>query len=273
MYQREQERDFAHFQEHSFPQQKRQFADTSVGTIPTFDGDWLYLSDFMDRFNVVSAAFNWTEEEKCRRFPLYLRGYASDVYHDLSAPVRNNFNSMKQLFCQGISIPGASYLFSVQLRQRQQHAGEPVRSFASDLCKLFNKAYPDMDMQARNILLRDYFLIGVREDIRHKLLEKDLSTFEEAVQTAISWEMLFQYLMPKKDTVDVPRTTITQLTELVHKIKSSTIQKGQADQRQADIDEPTHAVHDIQNLSCHHVAQPPEQEKYERARANASDGD
>ncbi len=82
---------------------------------------------------------------------------------------------MKQLFCQGISIPGASYLFSLYLRQRQQRYGESVRSSASNLCKLFSKAYPDKDKQARNILLRDYFLFGVREDIRHKLLEKDLS--------------------------------------------------------------------------------------------------
>jgi hypothetical protein len=241
--------------------QKRQFEESAStqASIPTFNGNVQMLSEFLERFDVVAGAYNWTDAEKCQRFPLYLRGYASDVYHSMTAQVRGQFRNMKQQFCQDIGNTEACKLFSQQLRLRRQFPNETVTMFASDLRKLSKKAYPDMADDARNTYLKDSFLFGVREDIKHELLGKELASLDEAVRIASCLEMRLQYLLPTMATANPqnPSPTtgdkdIANLTEAVHDLTKLSIAR-EKDLAQNNIAALTNAINALQN----NLTQPP----------------
>jgi hypothetical protein len=57
------------------------FQELGSANINIFTGDIENLGTYPDRFDIISVAYGWTEEEKCQRFPLYLRDHVLDVYH------------------------------------------------------------------------------------------------------------------------------------------------------------------------------------------------
>src|SRR5829696_6061641 len=66
----------------------------NTASIPIFSGDVEGLSTFLDRFDVSSIAYGWTQDERCQRFPMYLRDHALDVYRDIAQNRRTVFTDM-----------------------------------------------------------------------------------------------------------------------------------------------------------------------------------
>jgi hypothetical protein len=118
------------------------FEELGTTSIPIYAGDIENLGIYLDRFDVISVAYGWTEEEKCQRFPLYLRDHALDVYRAITQARRAVFNDMLTDFRNGISTTDAPKMFGCQLRARKQRHDESSAMFASKLKKLARQAYP-----------------------------------------------------------------------------------------------------------------------------------
>ncbi len=120
---------------------RMKFEEIGTSAIPSFAGNIEQLNPFLDRFDVTSIAYGWTDPEKCQRFPLYLRDHASDVYKGITAARRAVFNDMIDDFKNGITTTDAPKMFGCQLRARKQQTGETAAMFGSKLHQLAKQAY------------------------------------------------------------------------------------------------------------------------------------
>ena len=72
-----------------------------------YSGDPEGLNAFLEQYDVVAAAHDWTEQEKCQKFPLYLRHFARDAYVKLAAADKIDYNLLVPAFQRSISTPDA----------------------------------------------------------------------------------------------------------------------------------------------------------------------
>src|SRR5438093_13223883 len=108
-----------------FPEQRRQrITDPGQpGFIPVFSGDVYQLREFLEKFEKVSTAFNWTNEEKCNRFGLYLDHFAADMYSTLNALMRTDYRTMIRHFERLMVTDDIATIFAYQLRRAKQDSG------------------------------------------------------------------------------------------------------------------------------------------------------
>jgi hypothetical protein len=180
---------------------RRHKFEEQVTTIPYFAGDIEELNYFIERFDVSAVAFNWTEEEKCQRFPLYLRDYALDVYKTIVPANRRVFNDMLRDFKRGITTSDTTKMFGCQLRARKQKPTETAAQFASKLRNLAQQAYPTLTDDQRDPILRDCYIFGLNPPIQSRLLDKEIKDFAEAIKIASNIEIRWKYLQPEYMTL------------------------------------------------------------------------
>ena len=208
---------------------RARFEDSTSSTpIPMYSGDVQTLGAFLDRFDIISSAFSWSQLGKAQRFPLYLKGYALDVFKGIAEKRRENFDHIIEDFKKGILIEEVERVFSCQLRARSQNAGETAACFASDLKQLAKRAYPNLTEGQREPFVKDCFLFGVQPDLQRELLTKDLHTLDEFVKAATTLEMRLCYVLPQREATvtfaaNLPHTGAQlhdEISNLTHAIKS-----------------------------------------------------
>jgi hypothetical protein len=208
--------------------------------IPSFSGDVENLSTFLDRFDVISSAYDWKDKEKCQRFPLYLSGHARDVYRNITEQRRANFDDMITDFKSGMNTNITAKMFGCQLRARKQMANESAAEYASRLRELAKKAYPTLQEDQRALILRDCFLFGIRPYLQTRLLDKEVDTFEEAIKTANNLEIRYRYFQPENDAPVYSVYEKTGQTEMEQKLSqlSTEIQQIKNNRQLPKVDSP-----------------------------------
>jgi len=104
------------------------------------------------------------------------------VYGQLSAKIRGSFSKLtRELEFRFRKIETAG-TFRTKFSHRKQKAGESVESFAAELKRLYDKAYPDRDRKTRKEDLLRKFLEGVQDETACHLVEyvKSPDSIDEA---------------------------------------------------------------------------------------------
>jgi hypothetical protein len=104
--------------------------------IPIFSGNIQEYQNFIQRFEILARANRWEEEDKLRRFPLYLKGYALEVYLGLPNNVQNDYTLLIPQFKDNIQTTVGARVFGALLRDRRQGSKETVLKYATNLSKL-----------------------------------------------------------------------------------------------------------------------------------------
>jgi hypothetical protein len=227
------------------------FEELGTTSIPIYAGDIENLGIYLDRFDVISVAYGWTEEEKCQRFPLYLRDHALDVYRAITQARRAVFNDMLTDFRNGISTTDAPKMFGCQLRARKQRHDESSAMFASKLKKLARQAYPALTEAQLDPLLRDCFIFGLQSNLQNRLLDKDINTFADAIKLATNLEMRLKYIQPTDcytaaTTMDRPATSNTNMELLQLRTELDNLKKSMMTIRNQPIPQRTQLNHTAQ---------------------------
>jgi hypothetical protein len=207
------------------------FEELGSANINIFTGDIQNLGTNPDRFDIISVAYDWTEEEKCQRLPLYLRDHVLDVYHTIPQDKRAVFNDMLTDSRIGISTTDAPKIFGCQLRAHKQRQDNPSAMFASIPKRLARQAHAALAEAQFDLLQRDCFIVGLQGNIQNRLLDMDVSTFVPAIKLATNLEIHLRYFQPTDcytatTTMDRPSTSITntellQLNDEVEDLKKS----------------------------------------------------
>jgi len=160
-----------------------------------FGGEEALFQDFLEKFIMLSNAYEWDDRTTCRRFPLYLKNLALDYFFELPDNVKGKWEDLKGAFKKKYITPDASKLFGREFRTRIQGPNEKVETYAHNIKKLAKMAYPLFTPQQIDAVLTDQFILGLNRNLKSALWDKEFDTFEGAVNKARSMEYRKELLL------------------------------------------------------------------------------
>ena len=171
--------------------------------IDNFYGDFIKLPEFINQYEIAATANDWTNAEKAKRFPVYLRGLALEAYQNVPISERDDWEKMSNAFKSNIVTDDIALLYSRKFKTRRQLPGESIAEYAFELKKLAKRAFPDLEDEQLDYFLMDQFIDGVDRTMQETLIDKDYDTYTELTKKAQAIEYRRQLLnMPKySDTV------------------------------------------------------------------------
>ena len=127
----------------------------------------------------VTNAFGWFDYEKVQRLPLYLKGYALQVFQQKTYV---NYEDCEKRMKKAIVIQENLRKRNAQLfRNRFQGPHEPVQSYVLKLNKLAKRAFKELPENGISQLIQDQFWVGIHDYIRHSLATIECDDFNELV--------------------------------------------------------------------------------------------
>lgn len=160
------------------------YGNTVVFPITKFEGDPLQLIEFLEEYNLFAASYGWSDALKCSRFPLHVKGTARQIVLNLTKEEREDWVKLGVALTKAILTTTPARTHRANFRVRVQKPHETVTKFAYDLKNLAMAALTNMDANARNELLFEQFMNGLRRELRTQVALADVQTFEAALQKA-----------------------------------------------------------------------------------------
>ena len=183
--------------------------------LPPFTGLGESWNVCLNRFNDVARSRGWTAAEKLDELLPRLQGQAGEfVYGQLSTRTRESFKGLsKELECRFRKIETAG-TFRKKFSQRRQKVGESIESYAAELKRLYDKAYPDRDRRTRKEDLLRRFMEGlVDDDARHSVeFVRAPDDIDEAVFEVVN----FMDSRRRSSTTEGRRHRQGRVTRVVH---------------------------------------------------------
>ena len=106
-----------------------------IFTLPTFSGDiddtCLTFNEFVDHFDLIGRALNWTDKQKANIFPIHLRQHALECFRNLPAPIKTDYRTMVSELGALLQPPDAQRAAASTLHNRKQEVCETVANFSS----------------------------------------------------------------------------------------------------------------------------------------------
>ncbi|CAC5362425.1 unnamed protein product [Mytilus coruscus] len=178
--------------------------------------------------------------KKLRELIPRLQGEAGDfVFDQLPSKTLDKYTKLIKELRNRFGVIESSRTYKLQFSRRRQFSGETPEKFASELKRLYDKAYKNRDFKTRQEDLLQRFLLGL-QDYKARIhieLNKDPQTIEEAVhemktikKTVRQVKKNFGQLNGKKTTDDgkpnpIPNSNNTEVTE--QKSKTLTIKEDE----------------------------------------------
>ncbi len=120
-------------------------------------------------FDLHARARGWTQAEKARQFPIYLQGTALNFYLALPEETQDDWPALVQAFADHFHTDLRRGAVALALRNFRQEEGQSVTEFATTLGKLLRECFYDLQPNAQEPLLGQYFHDKLLPDIREHL--------------------------------------------------------------------------------------------------------
>ncbi|CAG2241471.1 unnamed protein product [Mytilus edulis] len=157
--------------------------------LPAFTGNEKW-EVWLNRFQAVARLNNWDDNEKLRELIPRLQGEAGDfVFDQLPSKTLDKYTKLIKELRNRFGVIESSRTYKLQFSRRRQLSGETPEKFASELKRLYDKAYKNRDFKTRQEDLLQRFLLGL-QDYKARIhieLNKDPQTIEEAVHEVITY--------------------------------------------------------------------------------------
>lgn len=153
--------------------------------IAPFEGDPLTLEWFFDQVSELKQLNGWREKEAIAFLKTKLSGPALRFFiEESSLKLANSINEIKGIFANFFR-QDTKMLSLTKWNSLKMIDGESIRNFAHRLSVLFTKAHPEiLDSTSENVIKFNHFLALIPLDNKIKILENNISNFEEAVVKA-----------------------------------------------------------------------------------------
>ena len=124
-------------------------------------------AEWLQRFELCSAANGWQEETTAVKLPTLLEGEALAVWLDLNEDERKTYDVAKKRLIETLMPMGFTLLDRFHTRRLQP--GEALSVFSHDLKKLLEQAMPEIDSKECNQLLLHQFAAGLPISVSKQL--------------------------------------------------------------------------------------------------------
>jgi hypothetical protein len=160
--------------------------------LPPFTGEgkekW---SVWKSRFETVASRSRWTDDEKLDELLPKLQGEAGEfVFDQLKHKTRSNYRKLINELDSRYRIVETKKSLKAKFSNRKQKANESVEMYATELKKLYAKAYPDRDDEIkREDLLRKFFDGLLDEKVQAQVeFVKDPDNIDAAVFQVVNFQ-------------------------------------------------------------------------------------
>ena len=154
----------------------------------TFDGtgNW---TDWCFHFENVAAVNGWDEAQKLQWLRVRVTGRAQKALHRLPAPTSTSYEATRDALRARFEPDSRHTRYQAEFQSRRRRAGEGWADFADDLRTLADKAYPNLQEEARERLSINAYLTQLPQpQISFSVRQKQPSTLDEAVAATLEME-------------------------------------------------------------------------------------
>ena len=154
----------------------------------TFDGtgNW---TDWCFHFENVAAVNGWDDAKKLQWLRVRVTGRAQKALHRLPAPTSTSYVATRGALRARFEPDSRHTRYQAAFQSRRRRAGEGWADFADDLRTLADKAYPNLQEEARERLSINAYLAQLpQRQISFSVRQKQSSTLDEAVAATLEME-------------------------------------------------------------------------------------
>ena len=167
--------------------------DSFNGTGETSWEQWII------HFDNVAAVNNWSDADKLKWLKIRLTGRAQTAFQRLSAANQSEFKKAKDALEARFEPPSRKHRYQAELQVRRKRKTESWADFADDLRKLADKAYPDLQEEARERLALNGYLAQLDQpQVAFGVKHKNPESLDAAVTATLEMEV---YATPAKTGV------------------------------------------------------------------------
>ena len=158
----------------------------------TGEGSW---DDWIDHFESVAAINKWEDGQKLLWIRVRMTGRAQRTYKNLSEEAKGRYGLCKKGLRERFKPASKKELYQAEFHVRRKRRTEEWAAFAEDLKILADRAFPDLQEEAKEHLALTHYLGQLENpqvaiDVKHRRPK----TVDEAVTVTLELE---SYLLPK----------------------------------------------------------------------------
>lgn len=171
--------------------------------LPPFTGKEKWTV-WYNRFMEVAHLRRWNNEQKLLELLPRLQGPAGEfVYEQLTPETRRHYDSLVEELHSRFRVVETSKTFRALFGNRDQLQGETPESYAAELKRLYDKAYPNRDRGTRSEDLLRRFLSGLLDEGARFHIEyvKDPEDMDHAVYEVVNFQET-KRRQPRKESTD-----------------------------------------------------------------------
>ena len=172
------------------------------------EGDW---SDWFEHFESVAAVNHWKDDEKLLWLRVRLIGRAATAFKRIDDGMKDSYAGSVAALKERFDPGSRRELYLAELMARKKRHNEEWASFAEDLKRLVERAYPELPDNAREqIALANYLGQLDQPQLSFSVKQRRPKSVDEAVRTTL--EMASYLRTPHsapQESVDIPSAVAT----------------------------------------------------------------
>lgn len=162
----------------------------------TGDGSW---DEWIDHFESAAAVNKWEDADKLLWLRVRLTSRAQKAYKNLPTDVKESYAACKKGLRERFEPAARKELYQAEFHARKKRRNEEWAAFAEDLKLLTEKAFPELQVEAREQLALSHYLGQIDSaQIAFSVKQRKPKSVDEAVSATLEME---SYLNPKASRV------------------------------------------------------------------------
>lgn len=150
---------------------------------PSYDGKQSFHL-YKLQFDTISGLNQWDEIERAQYLVASLCGEALSVLSNISAPDRLSYEKLCKILNDRFTQNKSSDLAVIKLDNRVRGRNETLQSYGFEMEQLVSSAYPSLNEEAREIILKERFVRGLDSELRRQIKLSRPSNYETTISIA-----------------------------------------------------------------------------------------
>ena len=156
------------------------------------EGSW---TDWYEHFESVAAVNRWKAKEKLLWLRVRLVGRAATAFKRVPEPARGSFDDCCEALKERYDPSSKRELYLAELMGRKKRRSEDWATFSEDLKTLVDRAYPELQYDAKEQLALTHYLGQLeQQQAAFSVKQRRPKSVDEAVSATLEMEF---YLVPK----------------------------------------------------------------------------
>ena len=147
-------------------------------------------SDWVEHFEATASVNGWSEATKLLWLPVRLSGKAQTAWKRLTPDAKSSYAAAKEALQKRFEPESKRKLYLVEFQTRRRRPTEQWNDFGDELRVLADKAFPELDDKAKELLSLERYLGELdNPQIAFTVRQKQPKTLDEAVMCTLETEI------------------------------------------------------------------------------------